>query len=305
MEVGKNWKVVLLGIGIVALLALLPLMTARTDVLTLVFLIMLYIILSQSWNILGGYTGQVNLGHAAFFGVGALTVRYLWLGGWFFPLALLAGAVMASVFALIIGVPAFRLRGIYFVIGTLVLAEILRIIADTALPVASVLPAQMLAFYDLIPCYYLGLGIAVMALVVVYLINESRLGLALMAVREDEEAASTSGVCILRYKLLAFLMSSALAGLAGGVFALYAVATYAAYLFEPIWTFDALIIVYIGGVGTILGPVIGSAFFVCLRQLLSMYLPGGVHLAVFGVLFIIVVLFLPGGLTDLLQKRRS
>ena len=291
--------------GIVVLfLALIPFMTQRTDLITWFTYTLLYISLSQSWNLIGGYTGQQNLGHAAFFGIGGVCARFLWLWGLPLPLALLAGALGAVIFALIIGFPAFRLKGVYFIISTLVLAEILQILFYTVLPRANVLPSRLLNAYSLTPRYYLSLVIAVLTVVVVYWISRSRLGLGLMSVREDEDAAEASGVNTMKYKLTAFLISTSLAGLAGGVYAYYAAAVRPGYLFSALWTFDAVIIAFVGGVGTIAGPIIGAIFFVLLKQLLSLYLPGGSHVMVFGILFIIVVLYLPGGLIGLISKFR-
>ena len=299
----NNWKGISAGGGILALLVVLPLITTRSDILTWSCLILQYILLSQSWNIIGGYAGQVNLGHAAFFGLGALTTRYLWLSTMPLPLALLAGALIATAFALLIGIPAFRLRGIYFVIATLVLAEILKVIVDTLLPVASVLPTPMLATYSVVPRYYVSLIGAVLGVAAVYAINHSKLGLGMIAIRENEDAAKTSGVNILKYKLVALAVSTFLAGLAGGIFAFYMVAIQPGYVFAPVWTFDSVMIVFIGGIGTIIGPLIGSIFFVLLKQWMSLYLPGGFHLAVFGVLFILVVLYLPDGLIELIRRH--
>lgn len=305
VESVRTWRPFLINGGMLGILLLVPLITTRTDVLTWFYLTLLYITLSQSWNIIGGFAGQVNLGHAAFFGAGALTARYIWLHfGLPLPLALLGGALAASLFAIVIGLPAFRLRGIYFVIGTLVLAEILRLVFDTILPRADVMPTKLLGTYSLTPRYYLSLLIAVLAVATVYWVSRSRLGLGLMSVREDEDAAEASGVSTLKYKLLAFIMSTFLAGLAGGAYAYYGVAFRPGNLFEPVWTFDAVIIVFVGGVGTIWGPIIGSVFFVLLKQILSLYLPGGIHVVVFGILFIVVVLFLPGGLIELVTKMR-
>ena len=302
----SNWKQFSINGGILVLLILVPLLTSRTDVLTWLYLTLVYIALSQSWNIIGGYTGQINLGHAAFFGIGALAARYIWLHfGLPLPLAVLGGGLASTIFAMIIGLPAFRLKGIYFIIGTLVLAEILRLVFYTILPEADVMPMKLLGAYSLIPRYYLSLLIAVLAVVAVYWISRSRLGLGLMSIREDEDAAEASGVDTQRYKLLAFAISTFFTGLTGGIYAYYSAAFRAGGLFEPVWTFDAVIIVFVGGVGTILGPIIGSVFFVLLKQILSLYLPGGIHVAVFGVLFIIVVLFLPGGLIELMTRFRK
>ena len=300
-----NWKRVTMTAGITAILILLPLFVKRTDIITWLFLTLLYIILSQSWNILGGFTGQQNLGHAAFFGAGALVARYIWLHyGFPLPAAIIGGGLAASIFALVIGFPAFRLKGIYFVIGTLVLAEILKLVFDTVLPRADVMPMKLLATYSLTPRYYLSLLFAALTVAAVYWVSRSRLGLGMMSIREDEDAAEASGVNTLKYKIVAFCISTFMAGMAGGIFAYYTAATKAGDLFSAVWTFDAVIIVFVGGVGTIIGPIIGSIFFVLLKQLLSLYLPGGMHVLVFGILFIVVVLYLPGGLVGLFAKFR-
>ncbi|MFC1938252.1 branched-chain amino acid ABC transporter permease [Chloroflexota bacterium] len=276
----------------------------RTDILNLLFMVFLFITLSQSWNILGGYAGQVNLGHAGFFGLGALTTRFLWLFGLPLPLALLIGGMAALIFALIIGFPAFRLRGVYFIIGMLALAEIMRITVDNALPMVSALPVEYLATYSLVPRYYLALALAVVAVAVVYVLSNSRPGLAMVAIREDEDTAAASGVNAFKYKLLALALSSFLAGLAGGTFAFFHVSYYPAHAFSVLWTFDTLIIAYVGGIGTVIGPIIGSFFYVALREVFALVLPPEVHTIVFGILFILVILFMPRGLVEMPRRTR-
>jgi branched-chain amino acid transport system permease protein len=125
-----------------------------------------------------------------------------------------------------------------------------------------------------------------------------------MAVREDEDAAESLGVSALRHKLLALTFSAFFAGLAGGAFAYYHVSYYPQFPFMPVWSFDALTMVYIGGQGTLIGPIIGAVFFVLLREFLALNL-GEYHLIVFGVLFILVVLFLPGGIVEAWQKIKD
>ena len=165
-----------LSIGIAAILALIPLLTKRNDLINLLVVIFLYICLAQSWNILAGYAGQVSLGHAAFFGLGAITTRFLWVWGYPFFLAFLIGGVVAVFFALIIGHPALRLRGIYFAIGTLGLGQILKITIGNVLPTVADLPGDYIATYNLIPRYYLFLILAVITVAVVYWISHSKLG---------------------------------------------------------------------------------------------------------------------------------
>jgi len=302
--VRDNWRWLLVSGAVAILLLLVPLVVQRTDILTWMFLIFLFITLSQSWNILAGYAGQVNLGHAAFFGLGALATRLLWLAGAPFFLALLAGPVAALIFALIIGFPAFRLRGAYFIIGMLALAEILRITVGNVLPTVSALPGEYLATYDLVPRYYLALAVAVLMVVVAYVLANSKPGLAMVAIREDEDTAEASGVNTLKYKLLALAVSTFFAGLAGGVFAFFHASYYPSHPFHPQWTFDALFIAYIGGIGTVIGPVIGALFYVGISETLSLVLPVEIHVLVFGALFILVILFLPEGLVGVARRSR-
>jgi branched-chain amino acid transport system permease protein len=287
----------LLLVGTVAILALLPTLTTNRALLTWVFLVLLYAALAQSWNLLGGYGGQVNLGHAAFFGLGALVTRELWLDGRPLGIALLGGALSATAMGVLVGVPALRLRGPFLAIGTLAVAEILRITVDNALPELSSLPAAALASYALAPRYYLALALATLVTVVVWGLTRSRFGYGITAIREDEGVAEAIGVNPFSHKLLAFIVSSLFAGLAGGVFAYYHVSFYPSFVFSPLWTFDPVLITYLGGVGTLWGPLIGAVFFLVLREALALRL-GEAHLLVFGVLFIAVVLALPGGFME-------
>ena len=296
-------KLLLAGVLLAAGFVALPFLTARNDLLNLGVQIFLAIALAQSWNLLGGYAGQINLGHAAFFGLGALATRILWVEGMPLFLALSAGAAVATAFGLLIGGPAFRLRGAYFAIGTLALAEILRITVGNLMPEISTIPAAALASYSILPRYYLTLVIAVLCVAVVAILVPSRVGLGIQAVREDEAAAEASGVGTFRHKLLALMISTALVGLTGGTFAYYHVSYYPQHTFSPAWTFDAVLISFIGGVGTVHGPILGALFYVILRELLALRLVE-LHLLVFGLLFIIVVLFLPGGLVEAWSRAK-
>jgi branched-chain amino acid transport system permease protein len=289
-----------------AVLACVPLFTRRGDVLNFLLLVLLAITLAESWNIMGGYAGQVNLGHAAFFGIGALVARTLWLRGTPILVAMLAGAVLAMTVALVIGLAAFRLRGAYFAIGTLALGEISRITVGNALPEISSLPGPAIATYRLVDRYWLALGVAALTVVVTAVMATSRLGLGMQAVREDEDAAEASGVGALGVKLRAFALSTALAALGGGVFAFYHISYYPQHVFSPQWTFDAVLIAFIGGVGTLHGPVLGAAFYVFLKEYLAVRWVD-FHPFTFGALFVLIVLLLPGGLVEvaaLLRRRR-
>ena len=299
----KSLKIISI-ILIIIFLASLPMVIEKESIITLLILILLYVILATSWNILGGYTGQTSLGHAAFFGLGSLATRLLWIKGVHILPSILAGSLLAVVFALLIGAPAFRLKGVYFAIGTLALAEILNVTVGNVFPEISSLPVEELVAYQLTPRYYVLLGMAVIVIGLSYLLVNSRLGLGMMAVREEEDAAESLGVSQLRHKLFALVVSAFFTGLAGGAFAYYHVGYYYQYPFSPSWSLDMLTMVFIGGQGTILGPIIGAVFFVTLRQYLVLNV-GEYHLIIFGVLFILVVLFLPGGIVSLWGKLQK
>jgi len=315
---GKQIITIVLIIALLVLLALLPTVIKAEYSINLAVLVLLYLGLAASWNLLGGYTGQTSLGHAAFFGLGSLTTRLLWLNaGWpFFP-SLLAGCGAAVALALLIGWPAFKLRGVYFAIGTLALAQVGNATVANLWPAISSLPAEYLATYQLAPRYYLFLVVAVLTVATAYFLVRSRLGLGMMAVREEEDAAESLGISAFRHKFLALVVSAFFAGLTGGAFAFHFTAYYPQFPFAPTWTFDAMMMAYIGGVGTIVGPIIGALFFVVTRELLVLTLQGvqfvvlgievsleDLHLTVFGLLFILVVLFLPGGFVEAWGKIR-
>lgn len=295
MRAERRWAgVILLAF---AGLALVPLAVHRDDTLNVIFLVLLSMTLAQSWNIMAGYAGQVNLGHAAFFGLGALITRKLWIDGIPVLVAMGAGALVAVVFAMAVGVAAFRLRGAYFAIGTLALGEILRITTGNVFAEISTLSAATIAGYRLTLRYYLALGLAALAVIVVATLATSRLGLGVTAIREDEDAAEASGVSALGLKLTALVTSTGLAALAGGLFAYYHISYYPQHPFSPHWTFDALLITYIGGVGTLHGPVLGAVFYVLLEEYLAARWVD-LHLLIFGTLFVVIVLLLPGGLVE-------
>jgi branched-chain amino acid transport system permease protein len=290
-----------LSITLIGLIAL-PLVIKNDSTINLVILLLLYVTLASSWNILGGYTGQTNLGHAAFFGIGSLTTRLLWINGFPFLPSFLAGGVVAVLLALLIGVPAFKLKGVYFAIGTLALAQMLNLTVGNILPEMSYNPA--LADYQLLPRYYLFLALTIVTIGIAFYLVKSRVGLGMMAVREGEDAAESLGISALKHKLIALSVSAFIAGMAGAAFAYYHVSYYYNMAFGAEWTFDPMMMAYIGGTGTIIGPIIGAVFFVGLKQLL-VWNVGEYHLIIFGTLFILIVLFLPGGLVEVWQKYKS
>ena len=293
--------------GIIALILFaifFPKYMDKQNIWNLFFLICLQISLGQSWNMLAGFAGQSSLGHAAFFGIGVLVTRTLWFDGKPFALAFITGGLVAVAFAMLIGAPTFRLRGAYFAIGTLGVAEVLRITVSQNIPLISTMSGRMIATYDLPSRYYLALGLAVATNLAVWFLLRSPWSLGILAVREDEEAAQATGVHVLGHKLLALILSSFFAGLAGGVFAYQQISYYPSAPFGAHWTFDALLITFIGGLGTLIGPVIGAIFFIVVREQLAVNLVE-IHQVIFGVLFILIVLIFPGGLVEAWERLKK
>jgi branched-chain amino acid transport system permease protein len=304
MTDGVDKKTLFILIGFIVAIALVPLFVKGEYVLNILFLLCLYTILSQSWNVLGGYCGQINLGQAAFFGIGALICRYIWTAGCPFPLALPAGALSSLILACIIGIPALRLRAHYFSIGTLGVAMIALITVQNALPGVDYLPSDLMSSFDPVSRLYTSLVVTVLILAGVYGINHSKLGLALLCIREEEDAASATGINVVKYKIIAVAISAFIAGLAGGLFAYYYVSYYYYVPFELMWSFDPVLIVFIGGAGTIAGPIIGSICYILLKEIFALSL-GQINVLIFGVVFILIVLFLPEGLVGLVRRLKK
>ena len=284
--------------------ALLPTLIRSEYILNLLLMFFLYIIVAQSWNLLGGYTGQVSLGHSAFFGTGALITRLLWTAGVPIAPALIAGGLSSVALAALVGVPCLRMRSAYFPIGTLALAMIAQITVANIFPLPGSLSSRYLVSYAVLNRYYLALLVAVLTVAIVYWIVRSRTGLALVGIRDDEAAAEAMGVRTFKHKVFALMVSSLLAGLGGGIFAYQQVSYYYYAPFELSWSFLPTLTTFIGGLGTIGGPILGAACFLGLSELFAISL-GEVHIVVFAFTFILVVLFVPGGLMSISTKVRG
>lgn len=252
--------------------------------------------LAQAWNLLAGYGGLVSLGSAAFIGLGAYGCAEVSnRAGAPLPLALATGAAVAAVFAVVVSPALFRLRGLYFTIGTLALAEALRIymVNTSAFGGATgvFLDANSPSTQAL---YYLALAVAALTGLVVAVLLRSRLALALRAVRDDEDVAREVGVVTFRVKLAAFTVAGALMGLVGGLQALKlgAIEPYGAFGLS--WTVDIVTAGIIGGLGSRTGPWLGAAFSVLLAEALAGY--PELHTALTGAVLILLIRFAPRGL---------
>jgi branched-chain amino acid transport system permease protein len=276
------------------------------------FVLFFFVALAQSWNILGGYSGYLSLGHAAFVGVGGYTVASLYFLFGLSPFVTfpLAG-VAAAVVALIIGAICFRIRGSYFLIATMLVLFIMQSLALNLRPLTNGANGIDLPLFtddfefegDI--WYFCGLAMAVITSATAYLIERSRFGLNLMAIREDEDVARAMGVRVIHCKAAAFVISAALAGVLGAFY------TYRAHIIEPFTAFSLdlsaapILMAIMGGSRTWIGPIVGATIFDLISTTLTLSVGNEYSDIVFALFLILVVLLLPQGLVGLAAKWRG
>jgi len=287
---------------VVAALALAP---AGLSPFLVQFLINLFMLatLAESWNIIGGFTGYASFGNVAFFGIGAYTTGVLLtVAAWPFALALPTGGLLAMAFAGLIGMPILRLRGHYFAIATLGVAETMREIVYNLKITGGGTGLTMPITKSPLPFFYLMLAILVAATLVNWWLSASRFGYGLIAIREDEDAAMAMGINTALYKTAAFALSGAFAGLVGGVFAYWITFIDPDGVFRVIVTIQMIIMAVFGGMGTVVGPLLGAFVLASVSELLSTQLVSLAELFN-GFIVILVVLFMPKGLAEVIRNR--
>jgi len=303
--------------AVVMALAAVPLLVNSNVVLNFLVVTLMIALAGQGWNILGGYGGQYSFGHAAFFGTGAyvnaiLQVRYgvnAWPG---FAAGIAVGAALGG----IIGVLTFRsgLRGSYFALVTLAFAEVLRIVASVA-PITGAgvgtlmkldLRAQAMQFQSRAAFYWLILALVAASLVIARLIERSRFGVWLIAVRENEDAAKALGVNAAHVKLGAMVVSAAITAAAGCFYVQYFLFIDSGIAYGTRISIEALLTPIIGGAGTVFGPLVGALVVQALGEgakLVAGDAPG-LSLIVYGCILVLVIAFAPHGLIGLIDGAR-
>jgi branched-chain amino acid transport system permease protein len=254
--------------------------------------------LAGSWNLISGFTGYVSFGHQAFFGIGAyataILVTSLHLGEGSLFYSILFGGIVAAAVALVFGYPAFILRGPYFSILTLGFSEFLYVIMvntpwfgggeGLTLPPVYVLPQY----------YMITLVLFIVSFILLYWMRQSKFGFALATIRQDEDAAESSGVHTFRYKMIAFTVSAFFTGLIGGAYVWYITYIDAVAAFDPHVVVQMIAITMFGGLGTVVGPMIGAFCFVILSEFLWSSMPE-LYLVVLGVTIVFIIEFFPRG----------
>jgi len=287
-------------------------------VLTLGVFVGIYVIAGAGLMLLSGYTGQISLGHAAFMAVGAYSSAVLQKWGVPFPLALIASGAFAAAIGIVVGLPALRLHGIYLAIATLAFAFIIEEILtrwEVVTNGPSGLMVKTMSFGDWpartpMDKFYVVLAVAILAMLGIKNLLRSPSGLAMMAVRDSETAAQAMGVNLARTKLTAFAVSAALTGFAGAFYA-DAIRFISPEQFTITMSIELLVLIFIGGIGSLHGVVYGAIFVVALPQLISQikdFLPSfiaeqpGLEAAVYGFLLLFFIIVEPLGIYGIWMK---
>jgi branched-chain amino acid transport system permease protein len=310
--------------AVVVLALLVPVLATDPGTTNIAVFTAMYVGLATAWNIMGGYTGYISLGHAAFFGFGAyafgLVLAHLGIQSGYEPFVFVpvAGALTALL-AVGIGWIALRTRAATFVIVTIAMVFMVQLLAENLVGLTGggaglsfPVPPWSGDFYNT-PFYYAMLLIALVALVVSWWIRRSKFGLGLLAIRDDEDKALAVGVPAHAYKLTAFIVSAALVGMIGAVYGYYVTYIYPQFAIDPLVGISMVLMVFLGGLGTLWGPVLGAVILEP-AQLWLAYTFGAsqLYLVFYAAVFLIVILVLPRGIipsvTDLvgrLARRRA
>ena len=306
----------LLPLGLILLVAVYPFIFDSNFAINFGILVLFFALIGQSWNIAGGFAGQLSFGHAAFFGIGAYCSTILqlrfgvnpWLG---LPASVAGGALAGALIALL----SFRagLRGSYFALITLAFAEAFRIIANslaiTGGGVGLLIPMQRSAanfqFPSRIGFYYVIAALAVLSIAVALWLKRSRFGARLAAIRENEDAARALGIDTFREKVKVMALSGGMCAAGGTFYAQYFLYIDPAVAFGVDKSVEMLLVTMIGGAGTVYGPLIGSLLLTLVGEVTrNLTEAQGLSLIIYGCLLVVIIGFLPNGLVDLFRMRR-
>ncbi len=311
-----RWRSPFLWVLLIAILlvALVPVVEGSDSTREYLFLIFLSVILASSVNIITGYTGYVSFGHIVFFGIGGYIAFYLMQTYQLnFVLAALVGGAAASLFAFLLGVPVLRLRGAYFALATIGILEAVQAFVENFEPFGgatgmffnySVYDAYGGARNALWFAYYAIVVVTLLTVAASFFVKKSKFGLGLMAIREDQDAAQVLGINPARYKVIAFVISAFFPGLAGAIFFFKNGIIEPAPAFDLLRSIESLVMVMLGGFGTVLGPVVGGTVYEVLSLfLITSPLFNALHLAIAGLLLLLIVLFVTAGVVGWLRNR--
>jgi branched-chain amino acid transport system permease protein len=318
-ETSRNQAWLLHG-GLLVVGLVFPLLFPSPFMVNFGVLALFYAFIGQAWNIAGGFAGQLSFGHVVFFGAGAyastiLQMRFGFNPWWGLPASALAGALVGWVIAVL----SFRagLKGSYFALITLAFAEVLRIVANsveiTGGGLGMLIPAKPgianFQFPERIGFYYLMLALTTASVVIALWLKRSRFGAQLAAIRENEDSARALGIDTYTEKVKVMMLSGAIAGIGGCIFAQYFLYIDPIIVFGVDKSVEMLLVSMIGGAGTVYGPLIGAVLLAAISDVTrAVFDVQGLSLVIYGGLLVVIIAFLPNGLIDLFQRlgrRRS
>jgi branched-chain amino acid transport system permease protein len=307
----KQKRELMILMPIVICLALFPLLKPDIYYLSALFSIFLHAALACGWNIFGGYTGYMNFGHAAFFGVGTYTSALLLLRFGLSPFyTFIIGGILAGILAAIIGYPCLKLRGPYFVLVTFCLGLASRIVVInlewTGSSTGLWLPFPKVSmFVNRVIFYETMLAVMFFTIMVAMWIEKSKFGLGLKAIFQDEDSSETQGVDAAKLKMMAFIISAFLAGMVGGIYGYYRSYIHPDLVFDVSISVFVVLMALLGGRDSWIGPVIGASIVVVINEILTAYIGIGAEFSriVYGLLLVVVIMYLPNGLIGLFRKE--
>ncbi len=295
---------------LIVLLAIFPLIGVPRSWFLYLFLFFIYLAMANMWNLLAGYSGLMSLCQPAFIGLAGYTLAIVTWVGLPFYIGIIGGAIVAAAFAMLISIPVFRLRGIYFAIGTLVVPEALRIVFFLWKPVGGEMQGggagymiKNIGGISMTEIYWFAIAIGIISIFLMRIILRSRLGLGLAAIRDNDRTAASSGVDVFRLKLYSFVIGAVVTGIAGAVFYIYQGYIEPVSAFNIKWTMTLILATVIGGMSTEEGPIIGTIIVVVLHFLLGRY--AGISLLIQGIILVGIMLLAPQGIMGFIRKTRA
>jgi len=297
-------------ITVTVILAFLPVFNAPQTWILYLFYFYVFFAAANMWNLLAGFSGLLTLCPAAFIGLGGYTMTiFTWLGIPFY-VGILAGGVVSALFAMLISLSVFRMKGIYFAIGTLVVPAILRLVFLRWRPVGGALQGggagYMVKGLSSLPpetIYWLGLATGLASVIIIRIILRSKFGFGLAAIRDNDISAASSGIDVFRLKLFSFIIAAFVMGLAGVLFYAYQGYIEPNSAFDINWLMTVLLATVIGGIGIEWGPLVGTIIVVILHFQLARY--AGISLLIQGIVLVLIMLVAPQGIMGLLRDLRQ
>jgi len=292
------------------LLGLFPAIGVPRVWLLYLFLFFVYSAMANMWNLLAGYSGLVSLCPAAFVGLAGYTLAvFTWLGIPYY-VGMVCGGMVSAMFAILISIPVFRLRGIYFAIGTLVVPEILRFVFLLWKPVGGAIhgrgagyTVKGVAGISHLQIYWMALAASIASFLIVRYVLRSKFGTGLAAIRDNDRTAASCGINVFKLKLFSFVIAAFFTGITGTIFYIYQGYIEPSSAFGIQWLIPLMLATVIGGEGTEAGPMVGTVVVVFLYFLLAQY--AGISLIIQGFILIGVMLMAPQGIVGLLHKNKN